>query len=93
MDAAQLIKLKRINEELVNRTVDLESTPEYRDALDALKKTEQDVIPRVTDAQDREELEELCRHVRVAMGSGDQKKMEEASAMLNDRLLNYAYLL
>src|SRR5437588_3029185 len=30
MDANQLIKLKRINEDLVNRTVDLESTPEYK---------------------------------------------------------------
>ena len=39
------------------------------------------------------ELEELCRQVRLAMGSGDRKKMEEASAVLNDRLLNYAYLL
>jgi hypothetical protein len=58
-----------------------------------LKKTEQDVIPRLTDAQDREELEELCRLVRMAMGSGDKQKMEEASAALNDRLLNYAYLL
>ena len=28
-----------------------------------------------------------------AMGSGDRKKMEEAAAQLNDRLLNYAYLL
>jgi hypothetical protein len=35
----------------------------------------------------------LCRQVRLAMGSGDRKKMEEASAALNDRLLNYAYLL
>src|SRR6516165_2362201 len=93
MDAAQLIKLKRINEDLVNRTVDLENTPEYKDAVEVLKKTEQDVIPRVADAQDREELEELCRQVRVAMGSGDKQKMEEASAALNDRLLNYAYLL
>jgi molecular chaperone DnaK len=93
MDANQLIKLKRINEDLVNRTVDLESTPEYKDAVEVLKKTEQDVIPRIADAQDREELEELCRQVRVAMGSGEKQKMEEASAALNDRLLNYAYLL
>ena len=58
-----------------------------------LKKTEQDVIPKVENAEDRRELEELCRQVRQAMGSGDKKKMEEASAALNDRLLNYAYLL
>jgi molecular chaperone DnaK len=93
MDAAQLIKMKRINEDLVNRTLDLESTPEYRDALEVLKKTEQDVIPKIEDAEDRRELEELCRQVRMAMGSGDRRKMDEASATLNDRLLNYAYLL
>src|SRR5262249_23706590 len=93
MDAAQLIKLKRINEDLVNRTLELESTQEYRDALEVLKKTEQDVIPKVENPEDRRELEDLCRQVRQAMGSGDRKKMEEASALLNDRLLNYAYLL
>jgi len=93
MDASQLIKLKRINEELVNRTMDLESTQEYRDALEVIKKTEQDVIPKIENPEDRRELEDLCRQVRLAMGTGDRKKMEEASATLNDRLLNYAYLL
>jgi molecular chaperone DnaK (HSP70) len=52
MDASQLIKLKRINEDLVNRTVDLESTPEYKDAVEVLKKTEQDVIPRIENAEE-----------------------------------------
>jgi molecular chaperone DnaK len=93
MDAQQLIKMKRINEELVNRSAALEGTQEYRDALEVLKKTEQDVIPRVDQPADRQELEDLCRQVRVAMGSGDKKMMEVASAELNDRLLNYAYLL
>ncbi len=93
MDTSQLIKLKRINEELINRTLELESTQEYRDAVEVLKKTEQDVIPRIDNPEDRLELEELCRIVREAMGSGDKKRMEDASATLNDRLLNYAYLL
>jgi molecular chaperone DnaK len=93
LDVPQLMKLKKINEELVQRTVEFENTPEYRDALEVLKKTEQDVIPRVDNADDRRELEDLCRQVRQAMGSGDRKKMEEAGATLNDRLLNYAYLL
>src|SRR5262245_58420151 len=44
MDAGQIMKMKRINEELVNRGLELENTPEYRDALEVLKKTEQDVI-------------------------------------------------
>jgi hypothetical protein len=93
MDASQLIKLKRINEDLVNRTLELETTQEYRDAVEVLKKTEQDVIPRIDSSEDRRELEDLCRQVRQAMGTGDRQKMEEASAVLNDRLLNYAYLL
>jgi hypothetical protein len=73
--------------------MELESTQEFKDAVEVLKKTEQDVIPRIDNAEDRRELEELCRQVRQAMGSGDRKKMEEAAATLNDRLLNYAYLL
>jgi molecular chaperone DnaK len=93
LDASQLIKMKRINEELVNRTMELESSQEFKDAAEVLKKTEQDVIPRIENPEDRRELEELCRQVRTAMGTGDKKQMEEAAATLNDRLLNYAYLL
>jgi molecular chaperone DnaK len=93
LDANQLIKMKRINEDLVKRSMELEGTQEYRDAVEVLKKTEQDVIPRLENPEDRRELEELCRAVRVAMGSGDAKEMEAAGAELNDRLLNYAYLL
>src|SRR5205085_69925 len=93
MDAAQLMKMKRINEDLVNKTLELESTQEYKDAVEVLKKTEQDVIPKVENPEDRRDLEELCRQVRLAMGSGDKQKMDQASAALNDRLLNYAYLL
>jgi molecular chaperone DnaK len=93
MDAAQVIKMKRINEELLQRGADLEASQEYRDALEVLKKTEQDVIPRVENAADRRELEDQCRLVREAMVAGDRKRMEEASAALNDKLLNYAYLL
>jgi molecular chaperone DnaK len=93
LDASQLIKMKRINDELVNRTMELESSQEFKDAAEVLKKTEQDVIPRIDNPEDKRELEELCRQVRQAMGSGDKKKMEEAAATLNDRLLNYAYLL
>ena len=93
MDAQQVMKMKRINEDLMKRSEDLESTPEYRDALEILKKTEQDVVPKVEDPTDKRELEDLCRQVREAMASGDRKRMEEASSALNDRLLNYAYLL
>jgi molecular chaperone DnaK len=93
LDAGQIIKMKRINEDLMKRNETLENTAEYRDALELLKKTEQDVIPKIEDPTDRRELEELCRQVREAMASGDAKKMEDANGILNDRLLNYAYLL
>jgi len=93
LDASQLIKLKRSNEDLLHRTVRFEALPEYREALEVLRKTERQVIPGIEDAEDRRELEVLCRAVRVAMSAADKKKMEEASAVLNDRLLNYAYLL
>jgi molecular chaperone DnaK len=93
LDAGQIMKMKRINEDLLKRTSDLETSQEYKDALEVLKKTEQDVIPKVEGSEDRRELEDLCRQVREAMGSGDRKRMEEANAALNDRLLNYAYLL
>jgi molecular chaperone DnaK len=93
LDAGQIMKMKRINEDLMKRSEDLESTPEYRDALEILKKTEQDVIPKLDNPADKRELEDLCRQVREAMSSGDRKRMEESSSALNDRLLNYAYLL
>jgi len=47
----------------------------------------------VESPDDRLELEELCRQVRQAMASGDRQRVEEAGAILNDRLLNFAYLL
>jgi len=93
LDLSQLIQLKRSNEDLLDRTVRFEALLEYREALEVLRKTERQVIPGIEDAEDRRELEQLCRAVRVAMSAGDKKKMEEASAVLNDRLLNYAYLL
>jgi hypothetical protein len=36
---------------------------------------------------------DLLPQVREAMTAGDKKKIEEASNALNDRLLNFAYLL
>src|SRR5262249_45030443 len=54
LDSQQLAKMKRINEDLVQRSADLEATPEYREALEALKRTEADVLPKVTHAEDRQ---------------------------------------
>src|SRR5439155_5757369 len=67
LTASQLIKMKEINRNLMNQTMELEGSQEYRDAVEVLKKTEQDVIPRIENADDRRELEDLCRQVRVAM--------------------------
>jgi molecular chaperone DnaK len=93
LDAGQIMKMKRINEDLMKRTETVESSSEYRDAVEILKKTEQDVIPKLENPVDKRELEDLCRQVREAMSSGDKRRIEEASSALNDRLLNYAYLL
>jgi molecular chaperone DnaK len=93
LSAPQIDRMKRINEDLVNRTSQLEGTFEYREAIDALKKAEQDVIPRLESDADRRELEELCRAVRQAMGAGDKLQMIQTASNLSDRLLNYAYLL
>lgn len=93
LDATQIMKMKRINEDLLKRSAELEQSQEYKDALEVLKKTERDVIPKIDNPLDRQELEDLCRQVREAMGSGDRQKMDQASAALNDKLLNYAYLL
>ena len=93
LDAGQIMKMKRINEDLMKRNESVENSPEYRDALELLKKTEQDVIPKVEDPADRRELEDLCRQVREAMASGDKARMESTNGVLNDKLLNYAYLL
>jgi molecular chaperone DnaK len=93
LTTSQLIKMKEINKELVNRTMELQETQEFRDAAEVLKRAEQNVIPKIDDPEDRRELEELCRAVRVAMNTGDRAQMEEATRALDDRLLNYAYLL
>src|SRR5260370_27203507 len=93
LSAAQFSKMKQINDDLVNRTSQLEGTLEYREAIEVLKKTEQDVSPKLDSAEDRRDLEELCRHVRQAMVTGEKKLMVDATAHLSDRLLNYAYLL
>ena len=93
LTAAQLIKMKEINKELVNKTMELENTAEFKEAADVLRRAEQTVIPKLDNAEDRRELEDLCRAVRQAMNSGDKKKIEEAYRALDDKLLNYAYLL
>src|SRR5438094_300109 len=51
LTAAQIMKMKEINKSLINQTLELESTQEYKDAIEVLKKTEQDVIPRIENAE------------------------------------------
>ncbi|MFL5340661.1 MAG: Hsp70 family protein [Gemmataceae bacterium] len=93
ISVTQFQRMKKINDELVSRTSQLEGTLEYREAVEVLKKTEQEVLPKLDSDEDRRDLEELCRHVRQAMVSGEKKMMIDATSNLSDRLLNYAYLL
>jgi molecular chaperone DnaK len=93
LSAVQLSRIKLVNEDLLNKTQQLEGTLEYKEAVEVLRKTEQDVLPKLDSADDRRDLEELCRQVRQAMSSSEKIKMLEATAALSDRLLNYAYLL
>lgn len=93
LSATQITRLKRINEDLVSKTMELENSLEYREAVEVLKKTEQDVLPKLDNSEDRRDLEELCRAVRQAMTSADKVQMINATQALSDRLLNYAYLL
>jgi molecular chaperone DnaK len=89
----QVDKLSEINQSLVERTVRFEATPQYRDALEVLRRAEQTVLPKITDANDRQEVEAMVRQVRQAMAVGDVARIEEVTVLLSDRLLNYAYLL
>jgi len=89
----QVDKLSEINQSLVERTVRFEATPQYRDALEVLRRAEQTVLPKITDAADRQEVEAMVRQVRQAMAIGDVSRIEEVTVLLSDRLLNYAYLL
>jgi molecular chaperone DnaK len=93
LDPKQVEQIKKINKDLMERTNQLELTPEFQNANDVLKKAEQDVMPKLDNPEDRRKLEELCRQVRQALNSGDAKKIEEASNQLGDQLLNYAWLL
>jgi molecular chaperone DnaK len=89
----QVDKLSEINQTLVERTVRFEATPQYRDALEVLRRAEQTVLPKITEPADRQEVEAMVRQVRQAMAIGDVSRIEEVTVLLSDRLLNYAYLL
>jgi molecular chaperone DnaK len=93
MTDQQVEKMREINQSLVERTEKLESSAQYRDALNVLRRAEATILPKITDPNEREELEAMCRQVRQAMASGDLTRMEEVTVLLEDRLLNYAYLL
>jgi molecular chaperone DnaK len=93
MTEQQVEKMREINETLVERTARFESSTQYRDALDVLRRAEAGILPKLTDPDERQELEAMCRRVRQAMAAGDFGKMEEVTVLLGDRLLNYAYLL
>ncbi len=92
MTAQQVDKMRQVNQSLVERTERFESSSQYRDALDVLRRAEAMIMPKVEDPAEREELEAMCRRVRQAMATGDLARMEEVTVLLGDRLLNYAHL-
>lgn len=89
----QVDKMRAINESLVERTERFEGTSQYQDAIDVLRRAEQLVLPKVTDAAEKDQLELLIRQLRQAMAAGDVGRMESVTASLGERLLNLAYLL
>ena len=89
----QVEKMQEINETLVQRTERFEASPQYRDALDVLRRAEATILPRLTEPAERQELEAMCRQVRQAMAAGDLARMEEVTVLLSDRLVNYAHVL
>jgi molecular chaperone DnaK len=93
MTQQQVEKMGEINQTLVERTERFEASPQYRDALEVLRRAEATILPRLGDAGERQELEAMCRQVRQAMAAGDLARMEEVTVLLSDQLLNYAYLL
>jgi molecular chaperone DnaK len=93
MTDQQVEKMREINQSLVERTARFESSSQYRDALDVLRRAEATILPKLAEPAERQELEAMCRQVRQAMASGDLARMEEVTVLLGDRLLNYAYLL
>jgi molecular chaperone DnaK len=93
MTEQQVEKMKEINQTLVERTAKFESSFQYRDALEVLRRAEGVILPKVSDPAEQQELEAMCRQVRQAMGTGDFARMEEVTVLLGDRLLNYAHLL
>jgi molecular chaperone DnaK len=93
MSEQQVEKMREINETLVERTERFESSSQYRDALDVLRRAEATILPKVTEPDERQELEAMCRQVRQAMAAGDLGRMEAVTVLLGDRLLNHAYLL
>ena len=73
--------------------MEAESAAGHREhAEDAAQPLGVEDVGRSTAADRAPRLEQQYA-VREAMGAGDKQRMEEASAALNDRLLNYAYLL
>jgi molecular chaperone DnaK len=89
----QVEKMRSINESLVERTSRFEATTQYRDALDVLRRAEQMILPKVTDENEKQEIEQMARQLRQAMAAGDPGRMEQITTALGDRLLNLAYLL
>ncbi|MFL5327533.1 MAG: Hsp70 family protein [Gemmataceae bacterium] len=86
-------KMAKINEKLLERTEKVESADVYRASLDLLRRAEHIVIPKIEVEADRLSVEEVCRALRQALGTGDLARADQINTTLADRLLDFAHLL
>ena len=94
MDASQLIKMKRDQRGPGQQARwSWRTRRNIKDAVEVLKKTEQDVIPQIENPEDAASWRTCAGKCAQAMGTGDARRWKKPAPTLNDRLLNYAYLL
>lgn len=83
-------KAREATEGLLERTNRFTSHSSYLRAQEMLRRAEQTVLPQLTATKARDEVEELCRGLRQALGAGDLNRADEVAALLDNRLLAFA---
>lgn len=89
----QVERIVQVKDQVLEKTVQFETHPAYREAIHLLKRAERDVLPRLDFPKARAKLERLCKAVRVAIGTSDLKQLKAANDELNERLLDYTHML
>ena len=94
MTEQQVEKMREINQSLVERTERFESSSQYRDALDVLRRAEATILPKMTEpGRARGAWRRCAGRCGRRWPRAIWRRMEEVTVLLGDRLLNYAYLL